>query len=195
MRSRNELRLGQRAHAQAINLMRPAIFGGQRARAQAINLMRRHLWRRHYLERAKRAHPNLNQGPADLQSAALTTELCTHLPLMPSSFRPAPRRLSQAMRARHRARPNALLVAADARVQCCDGNRGAPPLLLQRARDRRASAGSAHARALGKAQAARALSPRATAWPRCATRERGIAGRACSRWEANASARRATSNA
>ena len=26
----------------------------------------------------KRAHPDLNQGPADLQSAALTTELCTH---------------------------------------------------------------------------------------------------------------------
>ena len=28
---------------------------------------------------AKRAHPDLNQGPADLQSAALTTELCTLL--------------------------------------------------------------------------------------------------------------------
>ena len=28
---------------------------------------------------AKRAHPDLNQGPADLQSAALTTELCTHV--------------------------------------------------------------------------------------------------------------------
>ena len=27
----------------------------------------------------KRAHPDLNQGPADLQSADLTTELCTHL--------------------------------------------------------------------------------------------------------------------
>ena len=27
----------------------------------------------------ERAHPDLNQGPADLQSAALTTELCTHL--------------------------------------------------------------------------------------------------------------------
>ena len=26
----------------------------------------------------KRAHPDLNQGPADLQPAALTTELCTH---------------------------------------------------------------------------------------------------------------------
>ena len=26
---------------------------------------------------AARAHPDLNQGPADLQSAALTTELCT----------------------------------------------------------------------------------------------------------------------
>ena len=25
------------------------------------------------------AHPGLNQGPADLQSAALTTELCTRL--------------------------------------------------------------------------------------------------------------------
>ncbi len=25
-----------------------------------------------------RAHPDLSQGPADLQSAALTTELCTH---------------------------------------------------------------------------------------------------------------------
>ena len=28
-------------------------------------------------ETRKRAHPDLNQGPADLQSAALTTELCT----------------------------------------------------------------------------------------------------------------------
>ena len=27
----------------------------------------------------KRAHPDLNQGPADLQSAALTTELCTRV--------------------------------------------------------------------------------------------------------------------
>ena len=27
----------------------------------------------------ERAHPDLNQGPADLQSAALTTELCTHV--------------------------------------------------------------------------------------------------------------------
>ena len=27
----------------------------------------------------ERAHPDLNQGPADLQSAALTTELCTQL--------------------------------------------------------------------------------------------------------------------
>jgi hypothetical protein len=27
----------------------------------------------------RRAHPDLNQGPADLQSAALTTELCTHV--------------------------------------------------------------------------------------------------------------------
>ena len=26
----------------------------------------------------QRAHPDLSQGPADLQSAALTTELCTH---------------------------------------------------------------------------------------------------------------------
>ena len=25
-----------------------------------------------------RAHPDLSQGPADLQSAALATELCTH---------------------------------------------------------------------------------------------------------------------
>ena len=29
--------------------------------------------------RAQRAHPDLNQGPADLQSAALTTELCTQM--------------------------------------------------------------------------------------------------------------------
>ena len=27
----------------------------------------------------ERAHPDLNQGPADLQSAALATELCTHV--------------------------------------------------------------------------------------------------------------------
>lgn len=31
----------------------------------------------------KRAHPDLNQGPADLQSAALTTELCTHCGYFP----------------------------------------------------------------------------------------------------------------
>ena len=30
------------------------------------------------VQRKWRAHPDLNQGPADLQSAALTTELCTH---------------------------------------------------------------------------------------------------------------------
>ena len=30
----------------------------------------------------ERAHPDLNQGPADLQSAALTTELCTHIPIV-----------------------------------------------------------------------------------------------------------------
>ena len=28
---------------------------------------------------SKRAHPDLNQGPADLQSAVLATELCTHV--------------------------------------------------------------------------------------------------------------------
>ena len=32
----------------------------------------------------KRAHPDLNQGPADLQSAALTTELCTRLARNPT---------------------------------------------------------------------------------------------------------------
>ena len=32
-----------------------------------------------------RAHPDLNQGPADLQSAALTTELCTHVVTMQKS--------------------------------------------------------------------------------------------------------------
>ena len=32
-----------------------------------------------FQKKEKRAHPDLNQGPADLQSAALTTELCTHL--------------------------------------------------------------------------------------------------------------------
>ena len=31
----------------------------------------------------KRAHPDLNQGPADLQSAALITELCTQLSANP----------------------------------------------------------------------------------------------------------------
>ena len=34
------------------------------------------LWRIDIIK--KRAHPELNQGPADLQSAALTTELYTH---------------------------------------------------------------------------------------------------------------------
>ena len=32
-----------------------------------------------YPDKRKRAHPDLNQGPADLQSAALTTELCTQM--------------------------------------------------------------------------------------------------------------------
>ena len=35
---------------------------------------------RAWRELCKRAHPDLNQGPADLQSAALTTELCTQMP-------------------------------------------------------------------------------------------------------------------
>ena len=35
---------------------------------------------------AKRAHPDLNQGPADLQLAALTTELCTHLDIQHVGF-------------------------------------------------------------------------------------------------------------
>ena len=30
-------------------------------------------------EKDERAHPDLNQGPADLQSAAPTTELCTQM--------------------------------------------------------------------------------------------------------------------
>ena len=32
-----------------------------------------------YPDKRKRAHPDLNQVPADLQSAALTTELCTQM--------------------------------------------------------------------------------------------------------------------
>ena len=36
--------------------------------------------RRKKRARHRRAHPDLNQGPADLQSAALTTELCTQVP-------------------------------------------------------------------------------------------------------------------
>ena len=35
---------------------------------------------------SKRAHPDLNQGPADLQAAALTTELCTQMTLTTASF-------------------------------------------------------------------------------------------------------------
>ena len=38
---------------------------------------------------AKRAHPDLNQGPADLQSAALTTELYTHEDNTQSILQPA----------------------------------------------------------------------------------------------------------
>jgi hypothetical protein len=37
-----------------------------------------------YPDKRRRAHPDLNQGPADLQSAALTTELCTQM--TPSDF-------------------------------------------------------------------------------------------------------------
>ena len=33
-----------------------------------------------------RAHPDLSQGPADLQSTALTTELCTHLLMLSASL-------------------------------------------------------------------------------------------------------------
>ncbi len=35
-------------------------------------------------EAIMRAHPDLNQGPADLQSAALTTELCAQSSKLPS---------------------------------------------------------------------------------------------------------------
>ena len=35
-----------------------------------------------------RAHPDLNQGPADLQSAALTIELCTRMHKIPSTRAP-----------------------------------------------------------------------------------------------------------
>ena len=45
----------------------------------------------------KRAHPDLNQGPADLQSAALTTELCTRCARytqIASYKNPMPKRIS-----------------------------------------------------------------------------------------------------
>ena len=47
-------------------------------------LLRESAWfggfgRKQYFGFHQRAHPDLNQGPADLQSAALTTELCTRL--------------------------------------------------------------------------------------------------------------------
>ena len=46
----------------------------------------------------ERAHPDLNQGPADLQSAALTTELCTQVMIHAASqFNPT-----------NRVRPNSL---------------------------------------------------------------------------------------
>ena len=38
-----------------------------------------------------RAHPDLNQGPADLQSAALTTELCTRMPCARGTPKTTPR--------------------------------------------------------------------------------------------------------
>ena len=37
-------------------------------------------------EKDERAHPDLNQGPADLQSAALTTELCTQMMSWPEAL-------------------------------------------------------------------------------------------------------------
>ena len=70
--------------------------------------------------------------------------------------------------------------------------RPCPPLTIgvvgdpvARAHDERAGAGSANAGTLGEAQAARAPSPRATAWVIHATRGRRIAGRAGVRREAN----------
>ena len=53
--------------------------GGGRASHVTVPQMRVTGARRQTAENQARAHPDLNQGPADLQSAALTTELCTHV--------------------------------------------------------------------------------------------------------------------
>ena len=52
-------------------------YGGDAHRNRTVILRHFvHVWDKNV---AKRAHPELNQGPADLQSAALTTELYTHI--------------------------------------------------------------------------------------------------------------------
>ena len=61
-----------------------------RACEVACSLSQDEMWPEHCMtftkaRIGKRAHPDLNQGPADLQSAALTTELCTHESLTVSS--------------------------------------------------------------------------------------------------------------
>ena len=55
---------------------------GVKVAAASLGMLERKQTRRRKKEDlTKRAHPDLNQGPADLQSAALTTELCTRYPV------------------------------------------------------------------------------------------------------------------
>ena len=49
------------------------------SRIALITLPSRLIIRAHQCSVRMSAHPDLNQGPADLQSAALTTELCTQM--------------------------------------------------------------------------------------------------------------------
>ena len=48
-----------------------------------------------------RAHPDLNQGPADLQSAALTTELCTRMVRTEDTSMTLTRMILSSMQAEH----------------------------------------------------------------------------------------------
>ena len=82
-------------------------------------------------QHGERAHPDLNQGPADLQSAALATELCTHVALQLGSRNPnarLPRRRSASRPLPFVTRPCGLMDKAlvfgtkDCRFESCQGH-------------------------------------------------------------------------
>ena len=66
---------------EAVNLKvrSSSLLGSVMSRIALITLPSGLIIHAHQCSVGMRAHPDLNQGPADLQSAALTTELCTQM--------------------------------------------------------------------------------------------------------------------